>query len=81
MKKERVHVSIPFNLADPIPCFPLPLQAGDDEPIVDLNQLLQQIYREASYHLRLDYTKPPLPLLQEDEQQWAAQRLQAAKLI
>ncbi|MFN8443445.1 MAG: DUF4058 family protein [Caldilineaceae bacterium] len=71
----------PFNLAAPIPCFPLPLQAGDDEPIVDLNQLLQQIYREASYHLRLDYTKLPVPPLQEEEQKWAEQILQAARAL
>ncbi len=39
----------PFNLRHAIPAFPLPLQADDEEPIVDLNPLLRQIYAEAHY--------------------------------
>lgn len=38
-----------FGLRDPIPVFPIPLQAGDDEPLVDLQALLDAIYLEGSY--------------------------------
>jgi hypothetical protein len=65
----------PFNLTEPIPRFPLPLQAGDTEPVIDLGQLLGQIYQEASYGQRLRYAQPPVPALSETEQDWANQIL------
>lgn len=71
----------PFNLPDHIPCFLLPLQAGDTEPVIDLGQLLHQIYQEASYRQRLNYALPPLPALSATEQQWANQILKMAKMI
>lgn len=66
----------PFNVQDAIPRFPLPLQAGDAEPIIDLGELIKQIYREAWYGLRLNYSQPPTPALAEADEQWAAQILQ-----
>jgi hypothetical protein len=71
----------PFNLPDPIPRFLLPLQAGDAEPVIDLGQLLRQIYREASYRQRLSYAKPPVPALEATEKKWAEQILKAAQMI
>ncbi len=59
-------------MRDPIPCFPLPLQKGDEEPVVDLKPLLDELYDEASYDLRVDYTQPPVPALSEADAQWAA---------
>ncbi|MFQ5858246.1 MAG: DUF4058 family protein [Anaerolineae bacterium] len=47
-----------FSVRDPIPRFPLPLQKGDAEPVVDLKPLLDELYDEASYDLRVDYTQP-----------------------
>lgn len=61
----------PFNLRQAIPVFPLPLQADDEEPILDLNPLLRQIYREARYDLRLDYNRPPVPALAAEDDEWA----------
>jgi hypothetical protein len=62
-----------FSVRDPIPRFPLPLQKGDEEPIVDLKPLLDELYDEASYDLRVDYQKPPVPPLNDVDAQWAAQ--------
>lgn len=70
-----------FNLPDPIPRFLLPLQAGDAEPVIDLGQLLQQIYREASYRQRLNYAVSPVPALNAAEKQWAHQILKMAEII
>jgi len=56
--------------------FPIPLQAGDDEPIADLGQLLRQIYAEAHYPLRLDYEKPPVPPLANKDMEWVEEILQ-----
>jgi len=69
----------PFTIRDTIPRFPIPLQAGDDEPIADLGQLLRQIYAEAHYPLRLDYGKPPVPPLAERDTEWVREILQTHK--
>ncbi|MCP4540037.1 MAG: DUF4058 family protein [Chloroflexi bacterium] len=61
----------PFTVYDPIPGFPLPLQAGEAEPPIDLNTLLDDVYAEGSYGIRIDYRQPPRPPLSEDEARWA----------
>lgn len=65
-----------FTVRDPIPRLPLPLQKGDVEPAVDLKPLLDSLYAKASYDLRVDYNKPPVPPLSDEDAQWAAQVLQ-----
>jgi Protein of unknown function (DUF4058) len=52
-----------FDLQEPVPLFPLPLQIGDQEPIVNLHQELQEIYESASLDLVMDYAKPPVSRL------------------
>jgi hypothetical protein len=64
-----------FNVRDPIPRFPLPLQEGDVEPAVDLKPLLDGLYDKASYDLRVDYSKPPVPPLSDADAEWTAQVL------
>lgn len=52
-----------FNLADLIPCFSVPLQANDQEPIVDLQTLLNEVYDRSGYNYFVDYrsdSQPPL---------------------
>ncbi|MEG4502014.1 DUF4058 family protein [Microcoleus sp. F6_B4] len=60
-----------FNLPDMIPAFPLPLRAGDAEPIVDLQALLNGVYDRAAYDFRIDYTAAPVPALSESDTAWA----------
>ncbi|MEG3877858.1 DUF4058 family protein [Microcoleus sp. herbarium7] len=60
-----------FNLPDMIPAFPLPLRAGDAEPMVDLQGLLNGVYDRAAYDFRIDYTAPPVPALSETDAAWA----------
>ena len=38
-----------FNLQGKIPLFPLPLQPGDTEPVIDLKDLLDLVYDRARY--------------------------------
>lgn len=70
-----------FTVRDPIPRFPLPLQKGDVEPVVDLKPLLDGLYDKASYDLRVDYAKPPIPPLSDADAQWAAQVLRRKRAI
>lgn len=60
----------PFNLRESIPQFLLPLQSGDREPVVNLFQVLQQVYQEAALELAIDYSQQPIPPLSEIDFQW-----------
>jgi hypothetical protein len=60
-----------FNLPDLIPAFPLPLRAGDAEPIVDLQALLNTVYDRAAYDFRINYTAAPVGSLSEADAAWA----------
>jgi len=60
----------PFNLQQPIPAFSLPLRTGDQEPVVDLQSLLNNIYDKSGYDLKLDYREDPMPPLNEADAVW-----------
>lgn len=60
----------PFNLRDPIPLFRLPLQPGDEEPIVNLYEILNEVYEEAALHLTIDYSQQPVPSVTGENFQW-----------
>ncbi|MFP4441021.1 MAG: DUF4058 family protein [Chloroflexaceae bacterium] len=69
------------GIRQPIPSFQLPLQPGDAEPVVALNQLLHSLYDRAGYDLRIDYTPPPPPPdLAPDEHAWLDARLREVEL-
>ncbi len=59
-----------FNVQSAIPTFALPLQLGDEEPLVNLNVLLNRIYDEGGYDLRLDYRQEPVPGFQGEDATW-----------
>jgi hypothetical protein len=59
-----------FNLADAIPGFQLPLQPDDVEPWVDLQALLHEVYDQAGYDLRLDYSSQPDLGLRQEDHRW-----------
>ena len=62
---------IPFGVRDPIPQFPLPLRRGENELTVNLGRVLHALYDRASYDLRIDYEKEPVPPLASDDADWA----------
>jgi len=61
----------PFGLRERIPAFSLPLRAGDEEPEVDLQAALHDLYDRAGYDLAVDYRVPPEPPLAPDDAAWA----------
>ena len=70
-----------FGIRDPIPTFPLPLRQGDEEPLVDLGQLIHEIYDRARYDLAVDYTQPPPPPpLSDEDAEWLDEHLLGASL-
>lgn len=68
-----------FDLRQPIPPFPVPLMAGEEAPILELQPLLNRVYEKGRYHLAIDYTQPPIPPLSEQDQLWVAKLLERGK--
>ncbi len=60
----------PFNLRDSLPCFAVPLRIGDEEPVIDLNELMQIVYESAALDLTIDYGQQPIPPLNETAYGW-----------
>lgn len=52
-----------FSLRDPIPSFPLPLKVRDAELLVNLNEILNAVYEQPGFDLRIDYMQPLQPAL------------------
>lgn len=69
-----------FGLPDPIPTIPIPLRANDPEPTVDLQRLLDDIYRRARFDLAIDYGQPLKPALRHEDEVWVQEILQQANL-
>lgn len=69
-----------FTLRDVIPNFPLPLKAGDTEPVVNLNAILDGVYQRAGFDLRIDYAQPVQPTLSQEDAAWVDEQLRQAGL-
>lgn len=61
----------PFGVRDPIPVFPVPLQAGEHEIPLDLAPLLDHVYARARMEADIDYSGPPSPPLRPSDAAWA----------
>jgi hypothetical protein len=75
-QRPKAHL-LAFGVRDAIPPFPVPLRRGEEEPTVELGDLLRALYDRAGYDLRVDYNRPPEPPLAADDAAWAAGLLQA----
>ena len=62
---------LPFDVQQPIPDFPLPLQRRGEELTVALNPLVHALYDRAGYDLRIDYRRDPEPPLTGEDAAWA----------
>ena len=65
--------------SEKIPPFNLPLLPSDPQPIVELNDILHEVYARARYDLSLDYDPPPAPPLNESDMTWARELIEKAK--
>jgi hypothetical protein len=60
-----------FDLPQPIPDIPIPLQPHETEPMLPLGALLHHVYDEGGYDLIVDYSRPADPPLREADAAWA----------
>ncbi len=68
-----------FSVRQPIPEFPLPLDRDEVELTIRLGPLLGGLYDRARFALRIDYSKPPIPPLDEEDARWAAEVLRGLR--
>ncbi|MGB3556925.1 MAG: DUF4058 family protein [Geitlerinemataceae cyanobacterium] len=59
-----------FDLQDVIPVFTLPLRSEDPEIILDLQNILHQIYNQGRYDLIIDYKQKIIPALSNTDAIW-----------
>ncbi|HEY83635.1 MAG TPA: DUF4058 family protein [Chloroflexi bacterium] len=61
----------PISVQHPLPVLPIPLLDPDPPVPLDMGQALRTAYQRARYDLRIDYSKPPTPLLAPEDRAWA----------
>lgn len=65
-----------FSLQQPIPGIPIPLLPGESDVLLEIQPLLNQVYKRGRYHLAIDYSQPPSPKFSQENQQWALKTLE-----
>ncbi|MEM9948003.1 MAG: DUF4058 family protein [Cyanobacteria bacterium P01_D01_bin.36] len=58
------------DLWQPLPELPIPLTAEKEAVTISLQTAFENVYRQARYAQRTDYSQPPPPPFTEAEQQW-----------
>ena len=62
-----------LDLWQPLPELPIPLRAPQETTVVSLQSAFDEVYRQARYASRIDYSQsPPLPTLSSAEKAWLA---------
>ncbi|MGB0560399.1 MAG: DUF4058 family protein [Spirulinaceae cyanobacterium] len=64
----------PFKLRDRIPNFPLPLKPSEQEPVIDLQTLVEDVYQRSGYDHFLNYQENLNMPLSKEDQQWIKSR-------
>ena len=65
-----------FDLQDTIPVFPVPLRPGENEPVIDLQRLLNEISERARFDLAINYSEPLNPALPSEQEAWVREVLE-----
>jgi Protein of unknown function (DUF4058) len=84
LSRARVRPQIdvwPLSLREEIPLVPVPLLSPDPNIVLDLGAALREIYQQAAYERRIDYTPdPPPPELSVEDAAWLDQHLKSKGL-
>jgi hypothetical protein len=66
-----------ITLRQRLPSIRIPLRQSDDDVALDLQSLVSQVYENGSYGHLIDYSKPLVPPLPQDDQRWTSEYLKA----
>ena len=64
----------PISLRDPLPPIQIPLRDADENVVSNLQAVLDRVYAEGPFG-SIDYSKPPVPPLNNENATWAMERL------
>lgn len=73
----RKYQIYPMPLRDPLRKIKIPLRQSDPDAVLDLQSLIDRVYRNGAYHIEIDYSKPPTPPLGSQDTQWAAELIKS----
>ncbi len=65
----------PIPLRDRLPLIPIPLREGDAEVVVDLQRVVDKVYRNGRYAVLMRYAYNPMPPLPGPDSEWAREIL------
>lgn len=65
----------PAHYREPLPSIPVPLTESDPSLVLDLQPLVDAVYRRARYSLTLDYSRPLTPPLEAEDANWLVEQL------
>lgn len=76
----RQYQVYPIRLPDRLPVIGIPLRETDPVVALDLQSLIDRVYRNGAYDVEIDYREPPRPPLDGQDDNWAAALLKDAGL-
>lgn len=71
----------PFPLRERLPAIAIPLRQTDAPIALDLQSLIDRVYRNGAYGQEIDYNRPLLPPLEKEEAECAAKLLNEAGVV
>jgi hypothetical protein len=69
----------PRRLRERLPKIRVPLAEGDPDVILELQMVVENVFEAGCYGDRLNYDAPCRPPLSSEDQEWANERIQAAR--
>lgn len=63
------------GFSEPLPLVNIPLRESDADAVIDVQAVLDEVYRKGNYSRVLDYRYEPVPPLESDGARWANERL------
>jgi hypothetical protein len=63
------------SIREPLPSIAVPLRPEDEEPLVDLQSVLESVYDGGGFDALLDYYQEPVTPLSDEDAAWADQLL------
>lgn len=67
----------PLSLRERLPVLAIPLRSTDKDVVLDLQKPIDLAYEKGRYGMRIDYSKPPIPALSEQDAEWASKLITA----
>jgi hypothetical protein len=75
----KIHEVYPMPLRAPLRPIKIPLRQSDPEATLDLQSLINRVYRNGAYYIEINYSQSPIPPLESHDMQWAAEQIKKSQ--